>query len=251
MNRRVLAVAILLTFTIFPVYWKVYASIDAIQLKSYHSPLLESYLSELPNRELMNSLVYLPASEFSEEEAAQMIHRVSKIPAPILNVLVNQNVHLYLFKGNLTDVQGFEHLQGDKPRGYSAKGSNWENVPGIGGSKLVLAKIGHSNKGMGHGSANLELHELAHSIDRYVLGNVRLNQTYLSIWKEEAHLLFPEKQYFLHFPEEYFAEVFAMYYLNEKSRFEIAKNAPKTFLFLKNLEVAPITKEILLTEIRH
>jgi hypothetical protein len=174
-----------------------------------------------------------------------MIHRIANIPPSILNVLVYQNIHLYLFNGKLTDVQGFEHLEGLKPRGYSTKGSKWGEVPGIGGSKLVLAKIGHSNKGMGHGSINLELHELAHSVDQYVLGNVRFNQAYLTIWKEEAPRLFPQKAYFLHFPEEYFAETFAMYYLNEESRMELAMYAPKTFLFFQNMESSPITREIL------
>ncbi|WP_078380280.1 anthrax toxin lethal factor-related metalloendopeptidase [Sutcliffiella halmapala] len=251
MNRRILAIIILLVFTIIPVYWKAYASLDAISLKAYYSPSLDNHLKELPNREIMNELVYLPSSKFSEKEAALMIQRVSNIPTNILDVLVHQNVHLYLFNGKLTDVQGFEHLHGSKPRGYSNNGVNWEEVPGIGGSKLVLAKIGHSNKGMGHGSINLEIHELAHSVDRYVLGNVRLNQSFLNVWKEEASLLFPEKNYFLHFPEEYFAETFAMYYLNEKTRFELAMNAPKTFLFIQNIETLPITNEFIVSGNHH
>lgn len=251
MKRRIIAIIMLLVFAIIPVYWKAHAGLDAILLKSYQSSTLDSFLEELPNREMINELVYLPSGDFSEQEAAFMIQRVANIPSNILNVLVHQNIHLYLFNGKLTDVQGFQHLHGLKPRGYSAHGVNWEEVPGIGGSKRVLAKIGHSDKGMGHGSVNLELHELAHSIDRYVMGNVRLNQAYMAIWKEEAPMLFPGKNYFLHFPEEYFAEVFAMYFLNEMSRFELAKNAPKTFLFLQNLETSPLSRELMVVGHHH
>jgi hypothetical protein len=243
MNRRVLAILILMIFTIIPVCWKAYANLDVIPLKNYQSTTLEGYLQDIPNREEMNRLIYLPIHDFSEQEAAVMIKHVANVPANILHVLIQQNVHLYLFNGKLTEVQGFEHLQGMKPRGYSAGGSKWEDVPGIGGSKLVLAKIGHSNKGMGHGSVNLELHELAHSVDRFVLGNIRHNQAFLTVWQEEAASLFPDRSYFLTFPEEYFAETFAMYFLNDSSRLELAKHAPKTFLFFENMEKLPMTRE--------
>lgn len=245
MKKRFFAIVLLITITIIPIYWKAYASLDAISLEQYRSSEMDSHLSDIANRETLNQLIYLPPGNFSEEEAAIMIRHISHIPSHILNVLVQQNVHLYLFNGNLTDVEGFEHLHGVKPRGYSDKGSNWEDVPGIGGSKLVLAKIGHSNKGLGHGSVNLELHELAHSIDRYVLGNVRYNQTFINAWKSEVSTLFPNRNYFHTFPEEYFAETFAMYYLNDVSRFELAKRAPYTFLFYQDMEKLPVTRNLI------
>ncbi|CAG9622006.1 anthrax toxin lethal factor-related metalloendopeptidase [Sutcliffiella rhizosphaerae] len=243
MKRRILAILFLILFIIIPIYWKAYANLDAVPLGVYYSPDLENYLHDVPSRDTLNQLIYLPPSEFSEKDAALMIQHISNIPTNILNILVQQNVHLYLFNGKLTEIEGFEHLHGLKPRGYSETGSLWEEVPGIGGSKLVLAKIGHSNKGMGHGSINLELHELAHSIDRFVLGNIRNNNVFLEIWKEEVSVLFPNKSYFNTFPEEYFAEAFAMYYLNESSRFELAKHAPKTYLFFENMEKLPLTQE--------
>ncbi|KMJ59668.1 hypothetical protein AB685_02005 [Bacillus sp. LL01] len=243
MKRRILAIMLLIVFTIIPIYWKAYASLDAIPLKYYHSTEMDVFLQDIPNKETIDQLIYLPTHNFSEKDAATMIHHVANIPVNILNVLVQQNVHLYLFNGKLTDVEGFAHLQGIKPRGYSVTGSSWEDVPGVGGSKLVLAKIGHSNKGMGHGSVNLELHELAHSIDRYVLGNVRNNQAFQEAWKQEVAAIFPNRSYFQTFPEEYFAETFAMYYLNDVSKLELAKLAPQTFLFFENMEKRPLTRE--------
>ncbi|KPB06579.1 anthrax toxin lethal factor-related metalloendopeptidase [Bacillus sp. CHD6a] len=245
MKRRIVAIILLITFTIIPIYWKAYASLNAIPLTQFKSSELDTHLKNIPNRDTLNQFIYLPPGNFSKEDAANMIRHVSNIPPHILHVLVQQNVHLYLFSGNLTDVEGFEHLHGVKPRGYSNKGSNWEDVPGIGGSKLVLAKIGHSNKGSGHGSINLELHELAHSIDRYVLGNIRYNKAFLKAWKSEVASLFPNRNYFHTFPEEYFAETFAMYYLNDVTRFELAKHAPHTFLFFQNMEKLPITKNLI------
>ncbi|QFT89300.1 hypothetical protein FIU87_11625 [Bacillus sp. THAF10] len=243
MKRRILAIALLISFIIIPIYWKAYASLDAVPLEAYHSPELEKHLQDLPSRPIINQMIYVPSSDFSKKEAASMIRHISNIPPSILDRLVQQNVHLYLFEGKLTDIEGFEHLHGTKPRGYSMSGKSWEEVPGIGGSKLVLAKIGHSKKGMGHGSVNLELHELAHSVDRFVLGNIRYNEVFLEVWKKEVGALFPGKTYFNTFPEEYFAEAFAMYYVNDKTRIQLANQAPKTFLFMQNMEKLPLTQQ--------
>ena len=50
--------------------------------------------------------------------------------------------------------------------------ATWDDVPGMGGSHTVFVKIGASDKGNGHGSVNLELHELAHSVDHIVYGDL-------------------------------------------------------------------------------
>ena len=55
------------------------------------------------------------------------------------------------------------------------------------GSHTVLVKIGASDKGKGHGSVNLELHELAHSVDQIVYGGIRDDDKFLSIWRKEVH----------------------------------------------------------------
>jgi hypothetical protein len=112
----------------------------------------------------------------------------------------------------------------------------WDDVPGVGGSKTVLVKIGASEKGNGHGSVNLELHELAHSVDRYVYDEIRHDPTFLEIWEAEKEILFPGKTYFTSYPEEYFAETFAMFYLGNETKEELKMRAPKTFMFYSSLK---------------
>ena len=234
MWKRTSTILFLTSILLLPAVWKAFASVDAISLKDYPSSQLNLLLEDVPNRELLNKIILLPPAEFSYEETAKMITTISVIPETILFSLVQQHVQLYLFDGSLTEIKGFEHLKGTKPRGYSSQGPSWDDVPGIGGSKLVLAKIGHSNIGQGHGSVNLELHELAHSIDRFVYGNVRYNEEFIKIWKKEAPILFPNQTYFLHFIEEYFAETFAMYYLNEQTNEHLLKLAPLTHKFFED-----------------
>jgi Pro-Pro endopeptidase len=125
-------------------------------------------------------------------------------------------------------------LAGQTPRGYHSQ-ITWDEVPGIGGSEVVLVKIGNSEKGMGHGSVNLELHELAHSIDRLVFQSISKDKTFQFIWEEERGILFPGNSYFILHAEEYFAETFAMYYLNEETKEQLKKFAPQTYDFFKEL----------------
>ena len=93
------------------------------------------------------------------------------------------------------------------------------------------------NKGNGHSSVNLELHELAHSIDIYVFNELRYNQDFLEIWNQEKDQLFPGKSYYLTYPEEYFAESFAYYYFGGQYRNELKKESTSNI---------PIDKQIII-----
>ena len=187
------------------------AAMGGIQLKDYssHSLLKKSLVLNSPS--ILGSMILLPTDSFDEQEAAQIISRVDNLPFSLLTKAGEENIKLKLFIGRLTDNPTAAHLEGMIPRGYKG-GTTWDDVPGIGGAKTVLVKIGFSEKGNGHSSVNLELHELAHSIDRYVYDGMRNNQKFLKIWKKEKGKIFPDQDYFLTFPEEYFAETFAMYF---------------------------------------
>ena len=65
---------------------------------------------------------------------------------------------------------------------------------------------------------NLELHELAHSIDRHVFNGLRYKKNFLEIWDQEKEKLFPEVNYLMTYPEEYFAESFAYFYMGGQYR---------------------------------
>lgn len=205
-----------------------------ILLKDFpeHSILRESLA--LSDNHVLNEMIFLPETDFSVSEAASIIACLSRIPYKQLEALKKSKVYIKLFTGKLTDHPAASHLKGVTPKGYRS-GKTWDDVPGMGGGKMVFVKIGHSRKGMGHSSINLELHEIAHSIDRFVYNNLRGSRVFLQLWKEERHLLFPQSKYLQSFPEEYFAEAFAMYYYNDVSRKKLMEQAPKTYLFIKNL----------------
>lgn len=211
------------------------ASMGGIKLKDFpaSSPWKKS-LNLNADRELGNIFI-LPAEPFDEDETTKVIERIDRLPLTLIKKLNDENIKIKLFTGKLTDNPTARHLEGIIPRGYKTE-ITWDEVPGIGGARTVLVKIGHSEKGNGHGSVNLELHELAHSIDRHVYNDLRHHKQFLAVWKKEKNKLFPGQDYFLSFPEEYFAEAFAMYYCGGEYKEKLRTYAPETYQFLSELK---------------
>jgi Pro-Pro endopeptidase len=216
-------------------YYKIsQASVGGITLADFtEGTILIESLGSTPRDEI-DDVVILPERSFNQKEAANMIKRLSQLPKPLLEQIQSQGIKVKLFEGKLTDNPTASHLKGVIPRGYKSV-KTWDDVPGIGGGKIVLVKIGASEKGSGHGSVNLELHELAHSIDRYILNDLRYHGPFLDIWEKERADLFPGQSYFLLFPEEYFAESFAMFFLNDETQESLYERAPQTYQFIHSL----------------
>ncbi|KAA9021687.1 anthrax toxin lethal factor-related metalloendopeptidase [Niallia endozanthoxylica] len=199
---------------------------------SEHSMLKTSL--NLVSEEVLSQIIILPVTSFNQAEAAQIISRIDRLPLSLLEKVHKEGIIIQLFNGKLTETKAAAHLENMVPRGYVQK-TTWDEIPGMGGGKVVLVKIGASHKGKGHGSVNLELHELAHSVDRLVYNELRDRQSYLEIWNLEKGNMFPDKKYYLLYPEEYFAECFAFYYLGGQYREELKRKAPLTYQYIKNL----------------
>lgn len=208
------------------------ASINGMRITDFpkNSQLYES-IKISPNN--VNQIIILPPQPFDEKEAAKIINRFGSLPKSLLNKIYQNGINLKLFTGKLTDNPTARQLKGKIPRGYPAN-TTWDDVPGIGGGKVVLVKIGASDKGKGHGSINLELHEMAHSIDHIILNNVSQTKEFKTLMENEHEQLFPGKSYF-EYPEEYFAEAFSMYFLNSESKAQLKWKAPETYNFFRSL----------------
>ena len=112
-------------------------------------------------------------------------------------------------------------------------GKTWDDV--LAQEENLLQQNRYSN-GEAHGAVNLELHETAHAIDAYVFHNISSSENYKNIWNQEVYNLFGNDPYFVNYPEEYFAETFAMYYLDEEQNQILKEKAPLTYEFIKNLQ---------------
>ncbi|MHA6250481.1 anthrax toxin lethal factor-related metalloendopeptidase [Oceanobacillus sp. CAU 1775] len=184
--------------------------------------------------------------EYDREEAFKMIERVQRIPPDLYNGLIEEGIVFKLINFPMTELVDFIHLKGVVPRGYEGTGRTWDDVVG-GGGPVTFGIIGRSDPVEGvHSSINLELHEVAHPIDFYVLDDISQSNEFLRIHREEQqHFLADD---YNAFPEEYFAESFAYYYLSIETHEELKEKAPKTYAFIQNLG-EPISKDNLKTTI--
>lgn len=209
------------------------AAFDGIKLGDFsrNSQLYQS----LENNQFsqLNQIIILPKQSFDQKEAAGIINRIAALPNSLIAKINQRGISIKLFTEKLTDNPSVRHLAGKAPRGYNDS-TTWDDVQGIGGGKVVLVKIGCSDTGRGHGSVNLELHELAHSIDQLVFDNISEKNEFIRVWRVEHENLFPGNSYF-NYPEEYFAETFAMYYLNPGTKERLKEKAPGTYKFIDDL----------------
>lgn len=186
-------------------------------------------------KENLGNIIILPEESFDHVEGAAIIERLNQLPSSLLKKVQSSGIKVKLFTGKLTDNKTAQKFTGIIPRGYTSQ-KTWDDVPGIGGGKVVLVKIGASEKGKGHSSINLEFHELAHSIDYKVLNNASKTEAYRLVWNEEKGKLFPKRQYFLQYAEEYFAETFAMFYIGGKEKEKLLQLAPKTYHYIASIK---------------
>lgn len=197
----------------------------------------------------IKNLIELPETDYDYEEAGRMIDRLLQVEPAILESLVYQGVKIRLINGSLTDEPEYAYLKGVIPRGWENTGLTWDDVPGAGGNPTIV-KIGHSEKGKGHGAYNLELHESFHAIDLYVFDEISQSPSFYAVFVKEADNLFAGNQYQEVYPEEYFAEVASMYLLNESTKSLLRTKAPETYAYIENLFANHVATPEALDELR-
>lgn len=197
----------------------------------------------LKTQKFKNQFFILPkVVSYNTVEANKMIDRIMNISPKIISNIYNAGVRMKLCKGPITSEPEYRDLKGVVPRGWEGLGKTWDDVPGAGGTLVPIARIGYSDPSdrTGHGSANLELHEIAHTIDNYITGTypgvgLSLSNKFISIWEKEVIGVLPDI-YYIDYVEEYFAEAFALYHLNESTKNNLKKKAPQTYAFIKSLD---------------
>ncbi|WP_308302649.1 anthrax toxin lethal factor-related metalloendopeptidase [Bacillus sp. UMB0728] len=185
---------------------------------------------------LIRQIVSLPQGSYDKGEADEILQRLETLPVPLLQQVYLNKISILLTNGPITDTSEFAYLRGITPRGWEGTNKTWDDIPGIGGTKTVAIRIGYSHRGAGHGSINLELHELAHSLDSIVKNQISSGKVFTSIWENEKENLFPKENYYTGYAEEFFAESFAMYYLDESSNKLLKKKAPRTYEFIRSMK---------------
>ncbi|KKK35050.1 hypothetical protein WN59_05295 [Salinicoccus sediminis] len=181
--------------------------------------------------------------EYDSAEVQAMIDRLRRVDDRILQHTNSAGVSIILMDMPLTELSEFDYLSGKVPRGWENTNSTWEEVPGAGGH-TTAARIGYSDPGNGHSTINLELHEYGHAVDSYAAGfTVSGSDEFRQIMNREKDALFGDHKVSEYFdePGEYFAEVFAMYYLGGDARSKLQNRAPETYEFISHFHNRLVT----------
>ncbi|MCT2537322.1 toxin [Aquibacillus koreensis] len=226
-GKQIKVIVIILFFSFLPYVeiTKPFHGIMLNQAKGYEDIL---QLQTLTNADLLYRIIVIPERINDPKSLSNMVERINRIDRPILEMLEEQGIIVRLFEGKLTDEPLLYYLKWDNPRGWETK-VTWEEVPGSGGSWLISAKIGASMPGSGHGSINLELHEIGHTVYRLLMTDPSYIVDIQHVWNQEVNIMFPENEYFQTYATEYFSEMFAYYYMNEQSRDLVKEKTPLTY----------------------
>lgn len=187
-------------------------------------------------KELIEVLAFDETYDF--DEAQKMIDRIALLPERIIEEAVKADVRLVFTDFAITYLPEYHVLRGQVPRGWEETGRTWDDVPGAGG-QLTVSRIGYSDYGNGHSTMNLDYHEFGHAIDGAILGyTINGLEEFKAIHQEEKPKMWDEtahNSYYFDYPEEYFAEALAFYYLGGETKEELKEKAPKTYAFIEGL----------------
>ena len=160
--------------------------------------------------------------------------QVAKVPAKAMEIVAKAGSRLEIVGGSsVTDHPDNAHMKGIAPRGWESTGKTWDDVPGMGASKPGSATIISARAMLdpqAHGSANLVLHEHAHTIDLFARNERNDPLSRQDDWSKIHQSQKWSSSYEKKFPEEAWAESFAKMYNGERTRKELPVTVRSYFL---------------------
>ena len=194
-----------------------------------------SVISDSDHFDVLKDIIYLPYRYEDTDSVNDILLRLAAIDIELLRGLRTAHVDIILTNRHITDIKEYIDLRGVTPRGWEDTGLTWEDIPGLGGNPVVI-KIGESDPGDSHNSINLELHEVAHAINLFLLDQLSESTEFAVIHAAEKYSMFGEYPYY-DYKEEYFAECFAYYYYSAESNAALLEKAPLTHALIAGLSI--------------
>lgn len=180
---------------------------------------------------ILDSFAALPPEE-REAALNEVMDIYSRLPVNLLITLRQRNRGIDLVADNVTNHPAMESYANRRPRGW-AEGRTWSEVPGAGATGRHGTIIAGNSLHRGHGSVDLILHEVGHTVDRYFkdrdgtmdFSNTRIFSEVNSATPFEA-LYGRSAGYQSSNDEENFAEMFALYFATPETRQHLSEIFP-------------------------
>lgn len=188
---------------------------------------------------IFDSFAALPAEE-REAALNEVMDIYSRLPVNLIITLRQRNRGIDLVADNVTQHPAMESYANRRPRGW-AEGRTWSEVPGAGATGRHGTIIAGNSLHRGHGSVDLILHEVGHTVDRYFKdrdGTMDFSNTRVFSEVNRATpfetLYGPSAGYQSSNDEENFAEMFALYYAGPETRQRLSEIFPAGFSYFQS-----------------
>lgn len=195
---------------------------------------LDHYSQELQS----NNISVVPGNVVQPANVDKFLQSYRKFPQSLRTEMVGRRARITIMEGEgvktdptFTDAETFDGRDWSKVPGSGGEVSKHFNIP----TRIVVNSLTHN-----HGSADLVLHEHAHTLDS-LYGRHGISSSgawHNLIGAEPSHMDFLKLlggDYTSRHPEEAFAEAFAYYFNCEATRKHMEEEVPQFAEFFKNL----------------
>ncbi|WP_353893914.1 hypothetical protein PRVXH_000685 [Proteinivorax hydrogeniformans] len=221
-------------FTLTDIFYETVEGSEKYYDDFYHlSKVIEPASNDDDFKYTMYDFIEVPDGNYNQHLVTNSIKEMERIPLEILKDLTSIGVSHRFIYGHIGNQPEFS-------MDHATTVGTLREVNPVGLSsykdRLLVTRLDQPNPYM------TALHEIGHAVDHFLLSRVSDTEEFKEIFNKEASKLFYSPWYDLSYytdrADEYFAEGFASYYINENrgsgytpTRDEIAQNAPKTYSF--------------------
>jgi hypothetical protein len=179
----------------------------------------------------------LPAQE-REAALNEVMDVYSRLPVNLVIELRKRGRGIELVADNVTNHPAMASYANVRPRGW-AEGRTWSEVPGAGATGNHGTIIAGNSLHQGHGSVDLILHEVGHTVDRYFKdrdGGMEFSNrnpfSEINALTPFSELYGVSSSYQQSHTEENFAEMFAYYFNSDYTRAHLQRQYPEGFRYM-------------------
>lgn len=196
---------------------------DYSEQHTYPNEILEEHIT-----------VYSKDGQYNKEEVQKSIDILEKLPSHTFEIIEAKDIHLYFIDFPLPDLKGMEDLDEEEiVPGYPEGSTYRDDVFGVYYPKEKWSVV-RTDLEAPYSSEIVPttLHEIGHALSYSGgLADYFSSPEFYDIRVEEKKLLYPDNSYYDD-NGEYFAEVFAYYFLNEETNRKLKEKAPRTLKYM-------------------
>lgn len=180
----------------------------------------------------IDKLIIAPKGKWKGiNETRRIKHLVKRLPSPLVKKLIETETTIRLTTRPITTFTDMKNLKGISPPTWN--GITWDEILGVAQGNKIILRYG-CDKELYYGTVSMVLHEIGHAVD-YIESKITARcKIFNAIWERERKNLINASNIVNEQKDEFYAETFAMFYLNSYTRNKLRLQAPLTYSYFKD-----------------